>query len=293
MKPLLFRNPKTEKESLLVQEDRLPHFYDKLHYHPEVQLTFIEEGSGTRFVGDGIDRFYAGDVTVYGSNLPHVLHADPAFYEDGAEQWCEGTSLYFRPESFGPAFMKLPELKTIHDFMERSSRGVSFQGDSRRRFGGRIKRIAKLQGFKRLHALLDLLYEMAQSEEYSYLSRLSFAHERKDTDHRKINDVFEYVMQHFNEDIRLQQIADVAHMSETAFCRYFKQRTRMTFSRFLNEVRVGHACRLLMEGGLQVTEICYRCGFNNVSNFNRQFKLITGYTPSTYKRMHELPGAVR
>lgn len=282
MKALLFRNPKTEKESFHVQVDRLPHFYDTLHYHPEVQVTLILEGTGTLFIGDCIEQFGPGDLIVIGANLPHVMRNDQEYYEEGSGLMSHAISIYFRQEAFGDRFFELPETRHIREWIHKAARGVRLRHQLNAAVASDITRMPELENFERFRSLLSILHYLANNDSYEYLSSVSFSTPQKDTDSQKINDVFDYVMQHFAEEIRLESVAEIAHMSPTAFCRYFKQRTRKTFSRFLNEVRVGNACKLLLEGDHTISEVSFRCGYNNISNFNRQFKSIAKFTPSEY-----------
>lgn len=284
MKALLFRNPKTEKESFHVQVDKLPHFYDTLHFHPEVQITLVLEGEGTLFIGDCIESFGPGDVIAMGANLPHVLRCDKSYYETDSQMQVHGISIYFNQEAFGERFFELPETRHIYEWLSKTSRGLRLQGKYSADLVPLIERMPDSHGFDRFNALMELLNQMAVHTNYEYLSSVGFSSPQKDIDSRKINDVFDYVMQNFADEIRLEAVADVANMSPTAFCRYFKQRTSKTFSRFLNEVRIGNACKLLLEGDNTITEVSYSCGYNNISNFNRQFKTVTKFTPSAYVR---------
>ncbi len=288
MKPVLFRNPKTEKESFYTQEDKVDRFYDALHYHPELQLTAYIASAGTYFVGDRIDRFEAGDVVLIGPNLPHVSRNDAEYYQPNSGLYAHAFSIYFKPESFGREFIELPELFAIKKLLGLSSRGIRVVGATRATIHPMIIALKHLEGMERLLALLEILHRIAVSNEYEFLSSMGYITPQRDIDSKKINDVFDYVMRHFSQKISLEEIAEVANMSPTAFCRFFKQRTRKTFSQFLNEVRIGGACKLLLSERYTVSEIAYQCGYNNISNFNRQFKAITNYTPQGYAKEHRI-----
>jgi AraC-like DNA-binding protein len=288
MKPLLFRNPMNNEESFYIQEDKLPHFYDILHYHPEFQLTLIIEGTGTCFIGDKIGRFAPGDIFLIGANLPHVFRSAEAYYSKDSKVFAHGISSYFKKESFGESFFDLPETHAIKDLLLRASRGLIIKGNTREIVRPGILGLVKQDGFQRLLSFLSILYSIATSTELEFISSIGFQASKKENDHKKINDVFNYVMKNFQKDIELDEIAKIASMSTTAFCRFFKIRTRKTFSEFLNEVRIGNACKLLINSSDSITEIAYKSGFNNSSNFNRAFKKITNYTPSGYlKRLRQ------
>ncbi|BDD02852.1 AraC family transcriptional regulator [Aureibacter tunicatorum] len=286
-KPLLFKIPSSEKESFRVQYEDQPYFYDPLHFHPELQLTYILESNGTFFIGDNIKNFKAGDILLIGANLTHVFRNDKLYYEDSNEEVrAKAISVFFTETSFGADFFELPEAAKIKDLIKKSGRGLKITGETRDLIAPLLETLKDLEGFFRIIKMLEILNLIAENLEsdVEYLSSLSYSKFLKESDSKKINDVFEYVMQNFSENIKLSDVADIANMSVTSFCRYFKLRTRKTFSLFLNEIRVGHACKLLKENKYNISEICYECGFNNISNFNRQFKAITNYTPTEYKK---------
>lgn len=282
MKALLFQNPKTQESSFLVQEDKLDYFYDTLHYHPELQLTLILEGTGTQFIGENISNFQAGDVILLGENLPHVFKCDPTYYAGSPDLKAHSISIYFSCESFGAGFFALPELISVRKLMEEASRGIRIIGDTRKEIMSHIKEMIHLKGLDRLLKLLTILERISTSKELSYISSVSFSTPFKEADNKRINAIFDYVMKNFSQEISLDEVASIANMSATAFCRYFKRRTRKTFSHFLNEIRIGNACRLLIGDSLNISEIAYESGFNNIAYFNRKFKEITQMTPSEY-----------
>ena len=285
MKVLPFKIPKTTSESFRVQIDDVPYFYDRLHNHPELQITLVKKSYGTLFVGDSISSFQEGDVHVIGSNVPHVMKNDPVFYED-EEQTSYSISVFFNKESFGKEFFNLPEMQKVKDLIKNAERGIRIEGETKKVLTKKIEDIEKAEGFDRFLLLLSILNSIANSEEWSYLSNISFNVTNNDVSDKKLNDVFQYVMDNYASPIGLDEIASVANMSTSAFCRYFKLRTRKTFIRFLNEFRIGTACRELVEKNTSVSIVCYEVGFNNVSNFNRQFKTITGLTPSQYTQKY-------
>ncbi len=284
MKPLLFRNLIPENESFHVQEDILAHFYDFLHYHPELQLTLIIKSSGTAFVGDNIGEFREGDIYLLGSNLPHVFRNNPAFYENTQSLNVHTLSLYFRPNSLGAEFFKLPETHAINEVMQKTARGIKFKGALKEQLRKDIIEIQHKVGFDKLMHFLSMLNTMTKSSEYELLSSVSFQKIKEDGENRRIQNVFDFVMSNYSREISLEEVSDLSSMSVTSFCRFFKQRTNKTFTQFLNEVRIGHACNELIYSDYNINEIAYRCGYNNISNFNRQFKEITKLTPSEYSK---------
>lgn len=282
MKAVLFKNPKSERESLYIQEDLEPHFYDILHFHPELQLTAIIKGEGTLFVGDKIDRFRSGEIFLLGPNLPHVFRNDPEYYEEDSTLKAHSVSIYFKLNSFGDGFFDLPEMNNIRRFLSESDRGLRISGDTALEIHQKIVDMYQIPGFEKIMSLPLILNRIANECEFEHISGMSYANPQKEADNQRINDTFRYVMNNFRNKITLEDVAEIAHMNVSSFSRFFKQRTRKTFSKFLNEVRIGNACRLLQTEKYSISEASYLSGYNNISNFNRQFKAIMGYTPRTY-----------
>ncbi|MCU0325149.1 MAG: AraC family transcriptional regulator [Spirosomaceae bacterium] len=284
MKPLLFRVPKTEIESFRVQEDCLQHFYDSLHFHPEYQVTLIIEGTGTLFVGDRIDRFQPFDLFFLGSNIPHVFRSDAEYYDTTTQLNVHSISIYFRKEVFGESLFELPEMGAIKDLLIESSRGI--------RIGTKsdilplMQQIIATEGFERMLSFWKILYEVVKSNNREALSSITYHQPQKENDNKRINAVFDFLMQHYAQEISLEQVAEIANMTTNAFCRFFKLHTRKTFSDFLNDIRIGHACKMLTTDKFSVSEICFACGFNNLSNFNRQFRRRMAITPTDYAKKY-------
>lgn len=289
MRSKLFRIPKTGTESVLVQVDRVDQFYDARHYHPEIQITLIQKGSGTRFIGDSIERFSEGDIYMIGPNLPHVFRNEGKSADSEHSYAAASVSVYFNKDLLGGHFSGIPETRAISELIERSHRGIHVLTVDNSSLAGMIGEFPGLEGFDRILGLLTLLNILAGSIGRSVaISSMSFASPPKDSDNRRINAVFEYIIRNYDSEIRLENVSEIANMAPTAFCRYFKSRTRNTFTEFLQKIRVGQACRLLIEEDLSVSQVCYRSGFNNLSNFNSVFKSITGYTPTAYAEMHRV-----
>lgn len=286
MKVLPFKIPKTEDSSFRVQIDKEPYFYDILHQHPETQITLIVSGSGTIIQGDYIGNFKPGDVFIFGANMPHVVKSDPKFYEEGSTHKCHAISIFFDSQSFGKDFFDLPEMRGVNDFIKKSVRGLKLHGDNRRFLTKILSEIEHIDGINKIISLLNIFNRLSTSDSFDWLSSEPHTLNVDDTEGKRLNDIFQFTMREFHRPITLDEVADVAHMTPSAFCRYFKQRTRKTYVSFLNELRVAHACKLLLNKELNVTEVCYRSGFVNLSNFNRKFKTITKHTPSQYQKIH-------
>ncbi|GAB3647052.1 AraC family transcriptional regulator [Echinicola sediminis] len=286
MKPLLFKIAKTEEEAVRILQEDYPYFYDNLHYHLETQIMVILEGEGTYFIGDAIGNFKAGDIFLLGSNLPHFFRSDKPYYEETSGLRSRNISILFAVETLGKDLMDLPEFHGVKQLLYHSKRGLLIQGNSRKRLFESAHKIASKKGLDRLIYLLKILNRLSKSQELIPLSHINFELEARPSDTKKVNVVIRFIMDNFTRDISLSEAADVANLSVNAFCRFFKQHTRKTFSQFLNEIRIGHACKLLIEEGYSVKEVAFDSGYFNISYFNRQFKLITGHTPSEYLKAH-------
>ncbi len=285
MKPLLFRIPKTETESFRVQIDDLPYFYDTLHFHPEWQITLMLESTGTQFVGDNVARFQAYDIYFLGSNLPHVFRNDAEYYSSSMR--AHSISIYFRGDILGENFFDIPETLHLKSLLTEASRGFRIRNVEANKLTALIESITHKKGFDKLLTFLEILNAISVSPHKEFLSSIAYQSTQKEADNQRINDVFEFLMRNYERDVSLDEVAGIANMTPNAFCRFFKLRTRKTFSAFLNDIRIGHACRMLQSGDNSVLEVCYANGFNNVSNFNRQFKNRTKMTPSVYLKKYD------
>lgn len=286
---IYFQIPKIENEGFVVQYDDLTHFYDQLHHHPELQLIHIIEGSGDLFVGDSITPFEGGDLFLIGSNQSHLFKSEAKYFDDDFDGNSRSISIFFKEDSLGKGFFDITETTTIRNLIDRSDRCLRFHQEVAEYFGARMKGLLNATGFDRFLEILSILNELAQTKKYEYLASVTSTQPPTDKESERINDVINYILSHYKEDIELKTIAEVANYSKAAFCRFFKQRTRKTFSEFLNEVRIAQACKLLRNRDLNISQVCYESGYNNVSNFNRQFKKITGTTPKSYlKKFNKL-----
>ena len=182
----------------------------------------------------------------------------------------------------GSGFLDKKEATHISDLLISARKGIRLRGSLKKTIFIKLTKIAELEGMERIIDLLNILHQISVSTELETLASVRYSMPVEDEDNKRINSVFNYLINHFTEQVTLEMISEIANMSPTAFCRYFKNHTRKTFIQYLNEIRIGHACKLLMSDNFSVAQICYECGFSNLSNFNRQFKVITGYSPRKY-----------
>lgn len=247
------------------------------HYHPEIELVFVNGGSGKRQIGSHISYYTDGDLILIGSNLPHC-----GFTDDHTGNSNE-TVIQMKPDFLGDSFMDLPETKNLQSLFARAKGGIAFGEATKRKLGEQIEALGQMGRFERLLALLDVLNRLEQEVDYKILNAVSFALEMQVQDNDRINMVFNYVKDNFRETIILEDMAGMASMTVPSFCRYFKKVTNKTFTRFVNEYRIVHACKLLAEKPMSISEISYESGFNNFSHFNKFFREFTGRSASQYR----------
>lgn len=253
---------------------------DLWHYHPEMELVFVNGGSGKRQIGSHISYYSDGDLVLIGGNLPHCGFTN--------EQTGNKNEIVIQlPADFlGSDFLKVPELKNIQQLFKRAKAGIAFGKETIKRIAPIIDEMGNRSYFDRLLRMIRILNDLGLSDEYTILNAEGFALEMQVQDNDRINVVFNYVKDHFQESIQLDTISSMVSMTTPSFCRYFKKITNKTFTNFVNDYRLVHASKLLSENTKSITEISYESGFNNFSHFNKSFKAFTGKSASQYR--HEL-----
>ena len=281
-KVVSFNVPQTEHEVVRVQVDEVPHFYDQLHQHPEIQITLIKAGEGTLIAGDYVGRFQAGDVFAIGSGQPHVFRCDQSFYKDNSSIGAKSISLYFSEKYFGRELWGSNDLAGVREFAHACRQGFQLTGATIKESAICVEQLNRCSGLEKLIGFFSLLKLLAETKNKKNLalqsSRLLVREEGR------MNSIVEFTFRESYRKIYLTEVAKLANISVEAFCRYFKLHTRKTYINFLNEVRVSHACKLLIQKDCSIQEVCYQTGFSNVSNFNRIFKKITAKTPVSFRK---------
>ncbi len=278
MKVLPFKIPKPEQEALVYQEDIGIIFYDKLHQHEEIQISYVASGEGSLIVGDTVNDFNAGDVLVIGENVPHVFRSDPKTSSKSVMY-----TLFFTKKSFGKDFFNLSDMKRLQLFFEESGYGIKILSDVEK-LSSHFMQLKNQNRIQRIATLLHILDIMISAEKQP-LSTFVYRKIYTNDEGNRMNNVFEFALNHFHESFSLETVADRANMSKNAFCRYFKKRTNKTFFQFLIEIRIEHACRLLFRhNDLSIAMVSEQCGFLNIANFNRKFKELKGATPTQYRK---------
>jgi len=247
------------------------------HFHPEIELVYVNKGKGRRHIGSHMSYFNNSQLILVGSNLPHNG------FENRLTAKGKETLIQFHPEFLGKDFFNLPQMNSISLLLERAKKGLLFQPKTKDKVGDKITKLPKYEGFKRVIKLLEILHILAEAEDYVILNANGYAFEAQRQDNVKIDIVFKYVYSNFKEPISLETIAEQVSMTVPAFCRYFKRATGKTFTKLVNEYRVVHATKLLSESQMSISDVCFECGFNNFSHFNKLFKEITGNSASKYR----------
>lgn len=253
---------------------------DLWHYHPEIELVFVNGGSGKRQIGSHISYYSDGDLVLIGSNLPHCGFTNE---ETGNKN---ETVIHMRPDFLGDDFLNFPELKNIQQLLNKAKGGIAFGSETKKLIAGMMEDMEKQSAFDRLLRMIRILNTLETNNEYTILNADGFALELQVQDNDRINVVFNYVKDNFQEPIQLDTVSNMVSMTTPSFCRYFKKITNKTFTAFVNDYRLVHASKLLSENTKSITEISYESGFNNFSHFNKSFKAFTGKSASQYR--HEL-----
>lgn len=249
------------------------------HFHPEFEIVYLPlKSKGKRHISDHISYFNDGDLIFLGPDLPHF-----GFSERREAEHYE-IVVQMKEDFLGPLFLEKPEMRTIKRLFEKARLGLSFHGDIKEEIGLRLNQMLDMPPFEKTIELLNILQKMALSDDYQILNATGFALEVNSLDHGRIETIYNFVQKNFKNPITLEEIAAQTNMTVPAFCRYFKKITGLTFTKFVNEFRVAYARKVLAEEHKSIADVCFECGFNNFSHFNKTFREITGESPSNYRK---------
>jgi AraC-like DNA-binding protein len=260
------------------------HFDPVWHAHSEYQLFVVLEGTGTRFIGDSIKSFKPGELIFTGPHLPHLWRSDDGYFEKNSNYEAKGIVIYFNENFLGDHILDKEEMISIKKLFGKSMRGLEFYGSKKTEVVELMKELVHLKGIHSVIRLLHILEILSSTKEYHYISSIPYEDSFNQHETDRLNKVYEYVLKNFRKKVSLEEISELLHMTPTSFSRYFTMKNNKAFSRFVAEVRIKHACEMLTETDASVAEICYECGFNTLSNFNKQFKEITLKKPTEYKK---------
>lgn len=281
-KPLLTqRLPLTEDTSFVAKTFRTPNFEVPWHQHIECEIILFTEGAGMSFVGNHVGTFNIGDIYFIGSNLPHT------FQKQSDDLVTSAVVIQFTEDFWGSAFISLPESNSIMNLFKKGQQGLKISGNCKKQIEPLIQELENLQGFQRIISLCKCLQLIAEGDELIALSTQNnfLLNHRSQS---RIDRIFQYTIDHFKYPITLEDIAKTSCMSVPAFCSFFKKSTKKTYVEFLNEIRIGYACKMLIDTDEKILNICYMSGYNTLAHFNKQFLKLKNMTPSQYRNLYEI-----
>jgi AraC-like DNA-binding protein/quercetin dioxygenase-like cupin family protein len=284
MKPIFKKVDSKSEEAFVARIDQFAQFYNKWHFHPELELTHIVKGRGTRFVGDNIEFFQDGDLILVGANLPHVWKN-----QNKESELSVARVVQFLPNFMGEDILKLVEFKNIQKLLIKSSFGLKIEGEVKVLILGFLNKLFKTEDpLERIILIIKMLDCLGTSDETIPISKSLFLVELDKQNKDRLNRVIDYTITNFASKIMLEDVASISNMSVSNFCKFFKVRVKKTYVQYLTEVRIGMSCKMLIENQLSINRIAYDSGFVNISNFNRAFKLNKNMTPFSYRKLYHL-----
>jgi AraC-like DNA-binding protein len=255
------------------------------HYHQEFELSFITEGSGRRLVGDSIEEFYPGDLIFIGPRIPHAWFPGISRKDQPSGRTLESVYLLFNQDILPGDLTLLPEFRQIKRAVALSERGIRITGDTLNQVSRIMLQLPYLGNFKRLMYFYEIMDIIGRSDSFSYLASADYIRTRFETNNNRIKNIHEYLMKHYQEEINLEHIAGITHMAPASVCRFFKASTGLTIFQYLNKIKIDYACKLLLNTEMNIVDISYDCGYNNLSHFNKQFRRFAGTTPTQFRQI--------
>jgi AraC-like DNA-binding protein/mannose-6-phosphate isomerase-like protein (cupin superfamily) len=283
-KVIPFKIPKSQKEFVRFQVDEGSHFYDKLHQHPEWQLTLILEGKGQLMVGDYLGRFEPGDIYLLGSNVPHVFRSDEEYFLKTNSIKSVSNTIFFDFEALGKGIWEVEEFLELRLWVNTIKGCYAIKGEIRELLKNSMLSFGNKSGLEKVLSALGMIRNLQQPGVMGPLNRLIPIRDYSELEGKRMGHVMAFILAENHRNISLKEVADTANMSKEAFCRFFKDRTGKTYTEFLNELRIHKSCHLLQETDLSISQIAYQTGFQNLSYFNRAFKKFRRETPKDFRR---------
>jgi AraC-like DNA-binding protein len=280
MKALFQRLTSEPEEGFVFKAIHSSSFDCPWHVHPEYELILVLQGAGYRIVGDNIARLAAGDLVLVGPGLPHIWQDQPG---PGGRASVHCLLIQFEEKYLADGLLRFPPMEPVRRLLHRAAQGLHVVGATRTRVSALMRHMTEVKGMERVLYFFQILAVLASSEECRPIASAGFAANSNLYDQERMDRVFQFLNRQIGQEVRLSQAAEIVHLSEGAFSRFFRGHTGKTFPQFLNELRIGRACSLLMEGNLNVTEVAFECGFKNLSNFNRQFLRLKGLSPRDFR----------
>ncbi len=290
MKVLPFKVPKPENELVRHQVDDVTHFYDKLHQHPEVQLTVLFNGTGNLIVGDYIGRFRPGELYLLSPNIPHVFRSDTIYYAGNTARRAYSESIFVDVNIIRSKLREIQEFERVLEFFD-SLNGCYRVFDDNSFIESRISKLRDTGGLSRIILSLDILHFLITRPVMHRLNKTDILLHYSMKEGKRMDNVVRFLIDESHRKITLSEAAEIASMNKEAFCRFFRERTRKTFTEFLNEIRIKKACELLLNKDMTISQVASESGFTNLSYFNRVFRKINGKTPKQFRNTLDIMGA--
>ncbi len=257
------------------------------HYHQEFELSFITEGSGSRIVGDSVEEFHPGDLIFIGPRIPHVWFSEAPVLNQHSGRTLESVYLLFNQEILPEGLTSLPELKHVNRAIQLSERGIRITGDTLNQVSRIMLQLPYLNSMKRLMLFYEIMDIIGESQSFTFLASADYIKTRFESTNNRVKKIHEFLMLNYHEEINLEKIAEMVHMAPASACRFFKFSTGLTIFEYLNKIKIDYACNLLLNTELNVVDISYDCGFNNLSHFNKQFRKFLGKTPTEFRKLRQ------
>lgn len=286
MQPKLEKVIPNPSSSFFVKREIVPYMDYPWHYHPEFEIIFVEKSYGLRFMGNHVGHFGDGDLMFISPNVPHVWRNDEDFYQGKKDLMVDVYVIQFLEDALKKGFFDLQEFTHFKKLFVLGQQGILIKGRDKAKISELIKQVYNSSGVDRIIYFIKTLDAFAKAKEYSLLASKGYTTSVNISEKERIEKVMSFLMENYRKEFNLKEIADLVNLNKSSFCRYFRSRTHKTCSQFINEIRIAHACKFLINRNMTITEICYATGYNNISHFNRQFKQITGLTAREYENKY-------
>jgi YesN/AraC family two-component response regulator len=289
MRPQLHKLPLIKDSSFLYNNWHCPYFDKPCHFHEEYELVMIDKSKGVKFIGDKVSNFGEGDILLIGSKIPHFFRNNVDYYKKNGKLEASSIFIHFTEDFLGKNFFNLPEMELVQKLLKNAQLALEIEGSIKQSISATLHDMHEQSPAMRLVSLLDILVKISESTDVNPVMSSEFREHRHEQDYKakemsRINIILEYIINNFHRELYVQEIAEKVHMSNASFSRFFKCHSRKTFSDYVTEVRISHACKLLMLDNQNISQICFHSGFENLSNFYKHFRRITGVIPKEYRK---------
>lgn len=283
MKILQFTLPAPDNKTIITKEERLPFFYPHLHRHYEVQLTWIVKGEGTLVADNSMHPFNGNEIFWISANQPHVFKSESSYFDEASGKETETVNIFFKLDSHLASFFSIPEVSHLNQFIKKQNAGFKVPQSKVAEISTKMVLVNETSGIEQFIHFIDLLKILSAIDNLEPLSKQNSQISYSETEGIRIATIYNYIMQNYEKQITLDEVAKLAYMTPQAFCRYFKKHTQHTLVSFVNEVRINEACRKLTENKHEsISSVAYNTGFNSITNFNRVFKSVMKKSPKEF-----------